>query len=30
VTVADIAREFQLETQQDYFARSTAQQNAAR
>jgi len=30
VTVADIAREFQLETQQDYFARSTAQQDAAR
>ena len=30
VTVADVVREFQLETQQDYFARSAAQQDAAR
>ncbi len=30
VTVADIVKEFGLETQQDYFARSTAQQDAAR
>ncbi|MDA0745054.1 MAG: carbon-nitrogen hydrolase family protein [bacterium] len=30
VTVADIVQEFQLETQQDYFARNTAQQDAAR
>ena len=30
IIVEDIAREFQLETQQDYFARSVARQDAAR